>query len=795
MQFNNENLNSLKEIYNTMTQSKLAIVLGEKGIGKSEIINRFLRNCENVINISPIYKSAYLLQPIADALNVYSVRHNCELNAYVDLKDFNYSEHILDLMFSICNNNPKTVICFEKINQYIEYDFLLYVKQIISNLVVINSTLQTFIILTIDTDDIKDPMNTKFIDTFYSLTTDIEFIKFKKVNDDILKAYILEVFDNNIIISEENLHYIIKSSFGNPTYLKIIINYLKQEELISRQNGIWICSNFEKGIFALILRDHIINRYESLDEDLKKILKQSSVIGSEIEKKLLIKPFDIIDADRKLKQIENISRLLLGKENDKYTFENDEVHFSIAKLVPDSEKREWNDILARYYEQKLNKENTREYFNAVTQLISSTHRVAYHYEEAKNVAAALYHYLRLLPLYEDIMDYTTLLKAILKIKKFNEILCDDEDLNSILAILEANSLMCLGKYSNAIVAFEFYINECKSILDENAENELIYSIAYCNYNNSDSLKALKMLLDLKNKLKRKDRKSRLFIKTLSLISSAYDLQEKNEKAIRYFNWTMDQAYKLDLEDEYYAQLRKANMVLDGDLALPMIKNAIEYFESKQNNKEAAKAMHNYGNELLYYLNYSDAEIFLKKSADIFKSYHTNDIRCPLNSLGIIEFLNGANYKDSLKVFQTLQNTENEVFSQITIMTNIASCYRMLKRYNECFDMLGRCSSIIIKNTKENIPLLNLYLEINIGLYYKELLQYGKALESFKKAFEISSMPELYKKLAAVNIYKLSRMLDLSIDPKVDECSKMKCLPLCDEFIRQNVILADFMFWE
>lgn len=787
-----DKLRDLTEEYTSMKRSQLIITSGEHGIGKSETISCFLQSCPNHMTVPCIHVSSFLLEPIVYALQTFASSNGEDSQAVIDKNDLNYSEKVMDQLYRICRAHEKMVLFFEKINGHKAHDLLLFIGKVIQVVVNQNPILQTLIILEIDSDD---EQYGGILKIFNALTPSTSFVNFKKVKDGVLRSYFYDSFSNNISIASDYVNYIIESSFGNPAYLNIIMNYLKQEEYIVRLNGSWTCLKPEKGIFSHVLKEHIIGRYEKLDDQLKTVLKQSSIVGFEINSNLLMNPFRIIHADDYLKKIESISSLLKETGSGEFVFENDAVHLSINNLVPANEKMEWNNLLAKYFEQKYERETLWPPNKSLTKMISLLYRIVLHYEEAHGFIKALSYTLKLFPLYSAIMDYSSLLKVINKAQAFNEVTLNDDEMKSMLLIWKADCYRYIGRYDEAVMHYEQYLNDFKSILDQNAEYELRYHLTFCHYNNGNSSEALNMLLKLKDEMKKDHSNPQVFYRVLSLISSVYDLQENTRKASRYFNWSLNQCYKLGLEDEYHVQLRKSNMIIDGQLALNKIKTAIEYFENKRNMREAAKAMHNYGNELLYHLQYEPSEEYLSRSTEIFRSYYSNDIKYPLNSLAISLFLNKGDYSSSLNILEGIFNKNDEVFSRITLLINTASCYRKLLNETKCLRILEECKYIMDNNTHEKIPILEVYLTTNFGLYYKEMQKYELALEWFERAINIESIPNIYLKVVAKNICDLLSCLNRAIPKQILECKNITAPAISDAFYLNDVVLADFMFWE
>lgn len=170
-----------------------------------------------------------------------------------------------------------------------------------------------------------------------------DFIYFNRLGTEELKHYFFKAL-GNISISDENLTYILDSSFGNIMYLNIAINYLKGENYIRLDDGKYICDTLPSGILADVLKEFILQRYDRLDQTLKEVLSKSSIIGNVFNAELLSKPFQIINADNMLQKIEKISQLIIRPDDLTYSFENNDVYNLIKNSISPELQKEWHEM-------------------------------------------------------------------------------------------------------------------------------------------------------------------------------------------------------------------------------------------------------------------------------------------------------------------------------------------------------------------------------------------------------------------------------------------------------------------
>lgn len=314
---NADKLKAMKSIYSLQHQSHAMVVYGEKGLGKRSCIQCFIQNKKNVMKISPDTENQFQLKPIIHALKI-------DTTSVSTNSDLCFEEQIKKEFLSICKKKP-AIIYVEKFQDFDSQTavFLLETTEVLLSRF---PAYQTFVIFELDIEE-----NTDSLISFYKLSpSHTDFMYFNRLDTEALKYYFFEVL-GNINISDENLTYILDSSFGNIMYLNIAINYLKGENYIRFENGKYVCDNLPSGILTDVLKEFILQRYDRLDQTLKEVLSKSSIIGNVFNAELLSKPFQVINADAILQKIEKISQLIVHPDGLSYSFENNDVYNLIKK--------------------------------------------------------------------------------------------------------------------------------------------------------------------------------------------------------------------------------------------------------------------------------------------------------------------------------------------------------------------------------------------------------------------------------------------------------------------------------
>ena len=66
-----EKKEKLEEIWSHTTESSVCFILGEKGLGKKELLDSFLADKHTYIRVLKVFESSYYLEPVVNALHTY----------------------------------------------------------------------------------------------------------------------------------------------------------------------------------------------------------------------------------------------------------------------------------------------------------------------------------------------------------------------------------------------------------------------------------------------------------------------------------------------------------------------------------------------------------------------------------------------------------------------------------------------------------------------------------------------------------------------------------------------------
>lgn len=226
IKINVEKLEAMENIYKLQTKSHVVVVYGEKGLGKRSCTQYFLQNKKKIIKISPDTENRFQLEPVLHALQL-------DIDCLSLDSDLSFEEQTKREFFAICKKEP--MIIYVEQFQYLDSQTSTFLLETTEMLLSRFPHCQTFIIFEFDIEE-----DTNLLIPFYKLSPGhTDFICFKRLLFDELKCYFFDIL-GDIEISNDNLAYILDSSFGNIMYLNIAINFLKGEHYIRFEKGKYI---------------------------------------------------------------------------------------------------------------------------------------------------------------------------------------------------------------------------------------------------------------------------------------------------------------------------------------------------------------------------------------------------------------------------------------------------------------------------------------------------------------------------------------------------------------------------
>lgn len=787
MQINSDQIHQLCEYYNEYSDTNAVFLIGSKGLGKSSVIRSFLNNKKNVIHVSVYGKNNYILEPILTALNMYYMStNNSILNSSNGL---DISERINMEIIKICRQE-KMILYFENVADY-EDSLLIYVKGLLELLVNHYKNLQTFVLFDIDTDNEKNNVFNATLSSLYAISPVFEYIPFVSHDNKNLKEYFNDIFHKNIKITEKDLDYIIDSCSGNLSCLNMIINYLKQTSVIVRNINGYRCAEIKPGSLANILHDNIITRYNLLNDEMKQLLAQSSLIGINFDSQMLYNSFHILKVDEALKRIEGISSLIRGEDNFSYRFENYETYNMILEKIELNERQEWNKLLAIYYEKQLSESLYAE------QRISNLYKVAFYYKESLLFNKSIYYYILLIKKEISIIDYK---QALVFIREAKDLLIylnekNQKIISAVITNYEGECNKLLGQYDSAVLLYQNCLSLYSSCYVETELTNLKLNLSYSLYMNGNLPEALKIATDVKDSLPTDSSEKILLYRTLSFLASIFHLLGDDIQAEEHYIASLMHCKENGLEEEYYIQLKKASMIFDIEVAQSVVRKAANYFEQCNKISYLAETLHNLSTDNLYLLQLDLFQTECSKSIDLFRQYGSLLVHYPMNTMGIYKAIIEQNIDAAIAIFEEILTYNIESFSQVTLQTNLATCYRYKKDFDKCLIHMQIANSLIGQSENKDILLLQTYHYINYALYYKAQGEFRNALSIFQQCLKKLNVQPRHYFLICHYMKDIYLKLKKTIPADVENGCSIITYPLISLYIERNMFFATMRFYE
>ncbi len=771
----------LKNLFENMLESKAVLIYGEQGMGKKTVIERFLLDCgREIVRIKSFGKSSFIYEPL---LKAFSIK-----NSYSDeILQIDFTEFLKKEILKCCQH--KIILYFQNIESY-EHELLLLCQDIVMNCLLCFPEKQIFIIFEYDSDD-----KPELINLFYQFPPQsFEIISFKSLNTNEVDSYLKHVF-GNIKINRDDINYIRDASFGNIMYINIIVNHLKNKNIIYAIDNKFYCKKIKKGILKNVLKNHILDRYNRLDECLKEVLLKSTVIGEKFSSLFLSESFDIQNANEILSEIEEISVLIKHEEENLYLFENNESYKIIKEKINQGKQIEWHNILAKYFQKRLRTKSNKHTKNNIEEIIEDTFPVFYHFKESGNMNEAIPYAVTLMRLYQEISDFIR----------------EEEMINYILTNLERCSFLKTNKrdiiyeitkskaiikqmcshYSDAITIYK----QCVKLLEEDGKFNDIPAIklncAYCCYMHGDYQEAMNIVKNLKGEIENKEHFNYLYCQVLSLLASLYDLLRDTEKKNLYFTNALTIAKENKYEDIYYSLLKKASLVFYEEISIPMYEEAERYFYKTRQLVKQAEVLHNIATDSLY-LNRSDNILKnAKKSIKLFDSIGNNHAHYPYNTCGLYELLFTNNYEKAHTFFKKGLKYKNEPFSEVTLYINDAICYIKEENIDKAEELLEAVDEIMNKPINAGITVFYVYHILNWAIVYYHRGEFERCLEKLSPLWNYSYLEQRHEYIAKHLKYNAL----LKLNKKVRSPIITAPLPILIKAMKDNIYFCTIRFFE
>ena len=732
---------------------KVYIFQGDQGLGQQDVFGKYRKYIESssnsyvFINIRPAFQS-YSLFSIWSSLNKYIDLDFIATENYNINQGLDYDEYLISKIITL--GKEKTVLFFcdsmAKCDKTIK-DFIIRITTCVFPYVA--STMICFYF----TDDINPDYNTTHHDMikyFAMLGNRTKYLFFSHWSDESLIKYLYNYFNQNIEITKLDLNAIISSSFGNPTQLLNIVEYLKSEGIIFETKDGYVCSSFDENFLLYKAEQFVLNKYHMLDKKMKDLIRSSSIIGYEFDKKLLVNPLNFLISDQHLKIIEKLTQLIHAKIDDIFTFHDQTSYLSIKNIVEPEEYLQWNITLGDYFfKQSNNYQNNLNDMEVIDSLLKS----GFYYYASDLKKKALLIYLRVLPMLVSIMNYS---KAIEIIQIIRCIYAEDKsnisssDYNRLF-LFEGDCHYNLFNYIKAAESYNQYVRFPELTPLESYEAQCQYSLAI--YNAGKTQESYNLLLSILNHLKDEEteRSAHILVRVLSYMSSIEETLY-NGQHIAHYNQALALSKEYNITEEYNQLLRKALIVHKGKNGIALMSAALDYYKQTNNLKEYAMCLHNIATEMLYHDDIDAAKEYLEESILIFNSFGSEGVHYSINALGDYWCLKGK-FKKALFFYQKAYSNRIELFSKIGILINQATAYRCLRYYNKAKASLDSVEKLMKEKDAVNYSIINQHFFLNSALTEMSMQHYLEAYQFFLTYFNKESNYESHRMVIASNNFK------------------------------------------
>lgn len=761
MNVDNQYIKILEQQYKEkFLERKITLLSGESGLGQKETLEKFvymLKKKEIIcidlnyipweMPLSSIWKS---LEMYIDVSSLYM--ENAEKDS------MRYMEFLFSVIIDFCQKGNE--ILFYTSNIMISDSIL---QKFIEN--IFEYILPEFNAMFICCNYIDKQNNNEIISVFAQNCYYINDIPFYRWKIPELEGLFYAYFEEKISINPELLYPIVTAALGNPYKLKEIINYLLDKKIIVKKSETYICNPFDPEILYKKMEKYIIYRYQKLDDELKKIVRGSSVLGIEFQSNLLQHPLNFKNADLCLQEIEKASNIIYHKIDLSYAFYNKETHLFIKKKIDTEEYIMWCTSLAQYYytkaEQYLLKRNC---VSSCNFFLNS----AYYYQEASQHEKALWIFHKTICILISFMQYEQALRVIDKVKKYNNIhnIIRSNVIKENIIILRAACLFSTFRFAEATTEYETYMRIAN--IDRMEYQKIKSQYAICLYNTGQIELPLAILTKLYNEISSqkvtKDN-AELVVNILSNLSSIEETLRISDCAY-HFNLALTYAHDFSLTNVYYSLLRKSFIVHSGINYMQMLETAKTFYEKRGAKKDYAMTIHNLASFYLLNGDINDVEGNCNKAIKIFKEIGSDGIHYTYNCFGIYYCMQG-NYYKGLEYLRLAYKKRYELFSKIVVLLNQITIHIKLGNFMCANQILKYIISLWKQDEADTFKIIKPYYYIIQADLYEKLNKIENAYTSYLNYFESEDELYSYRVIFAANkLYQLCRMNNLSFPTKL-----------------------------
>lgn len=744
-------------------QNYILLLYGDEGMGKSNIANRFANIEKNVV----YYKCNNEFDLSYQITGIFlSDNYNRHINLYQPLIQKIKSEQIHTIIFDVEGNVSP------------DYFDLLYIFFDSMN----QQNYQIDIVLFVDSSVYYHNQN---VFAKYPQLVYLNPLK-KWENSDFIQLW-MELYENSEI-DAEILEQIAFYSIGNAGVFLRHLNNLKFYNALTLEDKKWKFAkevdidNLLKENFSEIVR----KKYESLEPALQTIIKQTSTLGYIFKRQDLSDVFDVENATAVLKQIEILTELLYFTDAkfEYGKFDSVQVQEQIEKKIDPEKHREWCLALAQYYESKITFCNPLS-----TEVYIYKEKCILYYEKANEISKVIYHYISLIPSLCDLNLYHSALNVSEKLKKITKGHLEYKHFYDYSFYLLSYIHKCLLDYNTAMDYLKKYI---ESIETGDQNPEIDYLRGELLYGMGNIPEAYNLLIRLYKNMAIID-DPLLQYHIISMLASVEETMN-NQQYIKHYNEALVLCANNHMVLNYHKLLRKANMAHEGENAIMLMKKGEEYFIKCNDILELIMIKHNIGTESLFYENtYNNAAAELQSAYEMACQYGFNQLTYTINSLAILDMLEGR-YKSAVMKFDKLLQIELEDFTLLALLINKSTCLLKLDMINDAIKLHEEATQINLKSQNQipfftsQIILLESYIHLSQNeqqMAFEKLCDYFNYGQLDRSTGILSAKAVLTSICNHYHFLYPDTLTNISGD----------CDAIALKMSNNNLVLCDLMFWE
>lgn len=781
-------INILNDIYTNSAKKKCITIIGERGIGKTSLMRKFIfRSMNNAkqlwVDCNPVHKNR-VFNTVSNILyKIMNINFNDServkknrLASFLDYILEDYSEEeikrnydFLGLVMGINKNSELQSILSSMAYIDIENEIL---KQLL--LFFKNAYKKYNIVVVVDDLQWADSNSIKIIgklvekltedDCMFLFTSRYKIEEIENISDE--KIFFMQLKNLsksgvnklacNLLkcsdIDEEILNEIMRVTNGNPLFIEEFIKSIKNECYI--ESNIAYLKESKTMILPESIEKLILANITQIDDETKKFLQVASIFGKDFElswvKKLLEELTVEVTMLKKLTQMNIISlkytRTTSGVLEKFYTFNQDTVRETIYESILNNDKKYYHKMIVELIESKYNN-NIENYYELL----------CFHSEKANLSNKAKKYYYKTAIKYKEDFIFESALEYYEKF--INNIDFDNiknADVTLVTTLMDMGYIY--GVFSKNERAFE-YLNKALDVATLSNHIYLIKIMISKLYKEKGEYeKALDILNNIESKI-RKD--SNTFGQLLQLKCSILSITGSN-RALDFALKSEEILLKTRDYESLSETMSQAGAIyfINGSIddSLYYLNKAYKYAQKVNNLRNMSRISGNLG--VIYHASgrISNALEFLYKSIEISKKISNiqSYISASIN-LGILYMDKGIFNKAKELFEESLQKScgATLIYENIITLTNFGDLMQEIGDNDKAYDFYNKSIKLSIEHNlpiEENVNYIGLAkIFIEQGLYEKAIDLLINAYSVLKEAEELSSICDYFRLMSKLEI--------------------------------------------